>query len=801
VVNEQTHTPQKTMFTWTPLYKELAKTLLPFRNHQPDLVAILNDIENAGIPMIRLIDAPNPATEPLLRTIDPFTFFASFNRGLKDENRIAILKILKEKFNLAAPAPSDFNGIPVVDNMKSWFFPYSSRRDSEDIPSLWSLAESAVTKSPEQLDAKLFDRCLEIDTVAIAKLTMGLFWLNPDKYLALDGKNTAYFQSSGITAAASDHSTYVALLQQVCEKLGTDFAQISRRAWESGTSTQYWAGGSQWGEKNKVGDFTNGNWWGIGWEKDAPNPAAKKTWKYFQEVKVGDELAIKGYGGRNDLKVYYVGRITKKNEDGSVQLAKLDRPLFHDKGPHGLTGASWFDTLIPVRNPAVIDALFGRGKAAAPKPVIAAACATMPLNIILYGPPGTGKTYRLRNEYMERFTDRQAVLSPEEQASALVKDLAWWEVIALALLDTKEHKTSVAQILEHPLVQARLKLSANKNPRAMLWASLQSHTKKDCPTVNYATRIDPLLFSKDEDSLWSVDAKLAEVEVPELSETLQQFRDPATQVPEVCRYKFTTFHQSFSYEDFVEGIKPQSDGGQLSYEVRDGIFKKACREAAANPDKPYALFIDEINRGNVASILGELITLIEDDKRVGAENALTPELPYSRQPFGVPKNLHIIGTMNTADRSVEALDTALRRRFTFIEMRPDPSCIEQPASLTVDLRKILIAMNARIEQLLDHDHCIGHAYFMSVKDLAGLRSVFANRIMPLLREYFYGSPAKVGMVLGEAFIRRQSSKTPFAPGSWGAGELDEKEVYTFADVRQLTEADFQTIYGEAHSSI
>jgi hypothetical protein len=110
-------------------------------------------------------------------------------------------------------------------------------------------------------------------------------------------------------------------------------------------------------------------------------------------------------------------------------------------------------------------------------------------------------------------------------------------------------------------------------------------------------------------------------------------------------------------------------------------------------------------------------------------------------------------------------------------------------------------MNARIEQLLDHDHCIGHAYFMSVKDLAGLRSVFANRIMPLLREYFYGSPAKVGMVLGEAFIRRQSSKTPFAPGSWGAGELDEKEVYTFADVRQLTEADFQTIYGEAHSSI
>jgi hypothetical protein len=425
----------------------------------------------------------------------------------------------------------------------------------------------------------------------------------------------------------------------------------------------------------------------------------------------------------------------------------------------------------------------------------------LPLNIILYGPPGTGKTHRLRNKYMEMFTDRQAILSAEEHASALVKDLAWWEVITLALLDSKEHKASVAQILEHPLIRARLKLSANKNPRAMLWASLQSHTKKDCPTVNYTTRIDPLLFSKDEESVWSIDAKLAEVETPELIQSLQQFRNPAKEVPEVCRYKFTTFHQSFSYEDFVEGIKPQSDGGQLSYEVRDGIFKKACREAAANPDKPYALFIDEINRGNVANILGELITLIEDDKRIGAENELTPELPYSRQPFGVPKNLHIIGTMNTADRSVEALDTALRRRFTFIEMRPDPSCIDQPASLEIDLRKLLIAINARIEQLLDHDHCIGHAYFMSIKDLSDLRSVFANKVLPLLREYFYGSPAKVGMVLGEHFVNRQSSKTPFAPGSWGAGELDEKEVYAFADVNQLTEADFQTIYAEANPGI
>jgi hypothetical protein len=426
------------------------------------------------------------------------------------------------------------------------------------------------------------------------------------------------------------------------------------------------------------------------------------------------------------------------------------------------------------------------------------------LNIILYGPPGTGKTYHLRNHYMELFTDRQAVLGDEERASALVKNLAWWEVVALALLDSKDRKGSVAQILEHPLVRARLKLSANKNPRAMLWASLQSHTKQDCANVKYTTRIDPLLFSKDESSVWSVDAQLTETEVPELLSILQSFHNPAKDSPVVNRWKFTTFHQSFSYEDFVEGIKPQMedrDDGQLAYEVRDGIFKTICVEAEANPGKPYALFIDEINRGNVASIFGELITLIEEDKRLYAANALTPELPYSRKTFGVPPNLYIIGTMNTADRSVEALDTALRRRFTFVEMRPDPSIIKYPTSINVDLPKLLTVINDRIEQLLDHDHCIGHAYFMGMKDLADLRSVFANKIIPLLREYFYGNPAKVGMVLGERFVSRKSAKTPFAVGSWGADELDEKEVFIFADISKSTAEDFQTIYVEPRPSV
>ena len=194
----------------------------------------------------------------------------------------------------------------------------------------------------------------------------------------------------------------------------------------------------------------------------------------------------------------------------------------------------------------------------------------------------------------------------------------------------------------------------------------------------------------------------------------------------------------------------------LTYEVKPGIFRNMVKRALDDPNHDYALLIDEINRGNVASIFGELIALIEDDKRKGAPNELRAQLPYSRQEFVVPGNLYIIGAMNTADRGVEALDTALRRRFTFIAIPPQPELIQQPGNLEVDLQTLLVTINARIEKLLDKDHCIGHSYFMGIAQNADpldeLRKVFATKIMPLLEEYFYGDPAKIGMVLGERFV-------------------------------------------------
>ena len=216
------------------------------------------------------------------------------------------------------------------------------------------------------------------------------------------------------------------------------------------------------------------------------------------------------------------------------------------------------------------------------------------------------------------------------------------------------------------------------------------------------------------------------------------------------RLFFITFHQSLSYEDFVEGLKPEPDekGENILYKPVAGVFKKICEEAR-DKDVPYVLIIDEINRGNIAQIFGELITLIEEDKREGNDVVPRCILPYSHKSFSVPNNLYIIGTMNTADRSVEALDTALRRRFCFIEMLPN-------AELVSYRRDCFERINQRIAILKDSEHLIGHSYFIGIKKEAELIRVFRNNIIPLLQEYFYGDNERIRMVIGNGFFHNLS---------------------------------------------
>ena len=229
--------------------------------------------------------------------------------------------------------------------------------------------------------------------------------------------------------------------------------------------------------------------------------------------------------------------------------------------------------------------------------------------------------------------------------------------------------------------------------------------------------------------------------------------------------RFVTFHQSFCYEDFVEGIRAVTDNdGKISYEVKDGIFKELCAEARGTAGEavslPYVLIIDEINRGNVSRIFGELITLLEDSHRASLDkdsyqrDTVTVRLPYSRDFFSVPENIYIIGTMNTADQSLTGLDVALRRRFAFTEMPPRPELLQSRRleGTTVTLGDLLDCLNQRIAALLDKEHCLGHAYFMGLGDsvsVAELSDVFKKHIVPLLEEYFFADWEKIQWVLND----------------------------------------------------
>ena len=250
---------------------------------------------------------------------------------------------------------------------------------------------------------------------------------------------------------------------------------------------------------------------------------------------------------------------------------------------------------------------------------------------------------------------------------------------------------------------------------------------------------------------------IEKLEEKSYEEVLERFND----LKEQGRVAFTTFHQSYGYEEFIEGIRPVMSGEEekksIEYEIVPGVFKEFC-DKSAHVDNPCVFIIDEINRGNISKIFGELITLIEETKRKGETEGLSAFLPYSQEEFGVPKNVYILGTMNTADRSIALMDTALRRRFNFIEMMPDCRTIEdiviRQNGKEVNIGDVLDIINRRIEFLFDREHTIGHAFFTSLKigdsnSIERLADIFKNSIIPLLQEYFYDDYEKIRLVLGD----------------------------------------------------
>ena len=259
--------------------------------------------------------------------------------------------------------------------------------------------------------------------------------------------------------------------------------------------------------------------------------------------------------------------------------------------------------------------------------------------------------------------------------------------------------------------------------------------------------------------------KIAEEDLTDYAEVMKKYNE----LKKKNRIKFITFHQSYGYEEFIEGIKPivsneddesnSENSQEIKYEIVDGIFKKFCDKARKAQDKEnneYVFIIDEINRGNISKIFGELITLIETTKRAGKEECISTKLPYSNEEFTVPDNVYIIGTMNTADRSIALMDTALRRRFKFEEMLPNYDLLKnifvEDEGVKVNIGAMLKAINERIEYLYDREHTIGHAVFLELKEnnnIDKLENIFKKSVIPLLQEYFYEDYDKIRLILGD----------------------------------------------------
>jgi 5-methylcytosine-specific restriction protein B len=395
-------------------------------------------------------------------------------------------------------------------------------------------------------------------------------------------------------------------------------------------------------------------------------------------------------------------------------------------------------------------------------------------NTIFYGPPGTGKTYTLQNILKRKYTDNAVIQELNLWLSEQLDSLSWFEILLLVLLDSKG-PLKVADIISHEFFQVKAKLNnRTNNLDQTAWAALQTHTVANSKTVKYTKRVEPLVFDKNENSSWFI-VESENEQLGEYASRLAFFKEGPKQAETIKRFEFVTFHQSYGYEEFIEGLRPiTNDTGDISYEVKPGVFKRICKRAESDPEHQYALVIDEINRGNISKIFGELISLVELDKRKGCDNELTVTLPYSGLPFTVPSNVDIIGTMNTADRSLTHIDVALRRRFEFKELRTDYSLLPNNVD-DINIKHMLYAMNQRVELLLDRDHILGHAIFMKISSLGELAHVFKTNVMPLLEEYFFDDWDRINQVLGKnGFIIEQKD----AQNIWLGGN-DEYSAKVF----------------------
>lgn len=415
-------------------------------------------------------------------------------------------------------------------------------------------------------------------------------------------------------------------------------------------------------------------------------------------------------------------------------------------------------------------------------------------NIIYYGPPGTGKTYIIQN-MLKEYT------SIEISDEIIIQSLSHgkeWLVIALIIIKQNNLATNT------DIMDKLLELNIETNE--MVSTILSKHTFNN-NTIFLGE--EPRIFETYGDK-WYVNLELfKDKEYNLYNEYIKNFSKK--------RYSFVTFHQSFGYEDFIEGIKPKlnksEDENTVDYYIEDGIFKRICNLAKKVAPQKCAIFIDEINRGNISEIFGELLSLIEVNKREGQAQELNVLLPYSKEEFTVPANLDIYGTMNSTDRGTANIDIALRRRFEFIPVTSNSKILLEayhgtgidPENIDgINIIRLLDTINKRIWLLLDGNYSIGHAYFCNITNLDDIKKVMVYKVIPLLEEYFFNEPEKIQLILNDldengdldenALYIHEELVSSSLLRYFGEFYIDDKRIYRIKNIEDITQQGILKIY-------
>lgn len=701
--------------TWIPFYSEFADKLVPFQNDRAALIGrICSTYDRIGVRLPKL-EIDNNIVD-----IDPFTVFGLFNKGISNATRLKIIAGFRDEFGIEAPVPSDFDGVPVLNNLKATFYYFLDSRGDDDIPTLWEVFLSALNFAAHEGEA---ERSRFVSSFNRAKtqhgikwnLTMGLFWIRPYTFLNLDSRSRWYIAeqralNDGCSQLIASYGNGTPDGEEYLNACGlcrnaleggqapegcVDFPSLSRMAWvvservNEERAAQKAAESTELSGEKTIGDdvVRAVHYWTF-----SPGRFATKWDEFYSD----DIMAI-GWGEIGDPSTAEsksdIAQRLKDEFGGSSSQSKSALALWqfvHDIKPGDIVYAKEGQSRLVGRGVVTSDASYDD----------------------------------------ERIDEYKNVRSVEWTHKG-----SWdynGRMATKTLTDITRYTEMVAEI-ESLFADGEAPLD-REVPEA------RPYTEEDFLSEVYLAepsyrRLVSLLRHKKNVILQGAPGVGKTFMAKRLAYSMMGVRDAS-------RVELVQFHQSYSYEDFIMGYRP-TEGG---FELKTGAFYDFCRRAEDDDENDYFFIIDEINRGNLSKIFGELFMLIEPDKR-GASMRLL----YSDERFSVPTNVYLIGTMNTADRSLALMDFALRRRFAFFELAPGFDSAGFRAyqeSLNSPSFDGLIACVQQLNEAIADDETlgdgyrVGHSFFCGLQSEEGvdakrLRNIVEYEIVPLLREYWF----------------------------------------------------------------